>query len=150
MDALMIPNVAGYAFAFGFFKLTNYVLFFWLPYFLSLHFDTSTANLISTLYSFGMMPGGIIVGKFSDVLGGRRACVIGVFQAFLVPLLYLFAIYNETMSMYVMMGMLCVMGILIGGPNNILTSAGECSSASESKTSKKVLPLLPPILNLLT
>ena len=57
MDALMIPNVAGYAFAFGFFKLTNYVLFFWLPYFLSLHFDPSTANLVSTLYSFGMMPG---------------------------------------------------------------------------------------------
>ena len=66
MDALMIPNVAGYAFAFGFFKLTNYVLFFWLPYFLALHFDPSTANLVSTLYSFGMMPGGIIVGKVSD------------------------------------------------------------------------------------
>ena len=72
IDALKIPNVAGYAFAFGFFKLTNYVLFFWLPYFLSLHFDPTTANLVSTLYSFGMMPGGIIVGKVSDIFGGRR------------------------------------------------------------------------------
>jgi hypothetical protein len=50
VEAFMIPNVAGYAMAFGFFKLTNYVLFFWLPYFLSLHFDPATANLVSTLY----------------------------------------------------------------------------------------------------
>jgi len=32
IEAFKIPNVAGYAMAFGFFKLTNYVLFFWLPY----------------------------------------------------------------------------------------------------------------------
>ena len=34
IDAFRIPMVAQYAIAFGFFKLTNYVLFFWLPYFL--------------------------------------------------------------------------------------------------------------------
>ncbi|GMH47451.1 hypothetical protein TrRE_jg8824 [Triparma retinervis] len=123
MDALMIPNVAGYAFAFGFFKLTNYVLFFWLPYFLSLHFDPSTANLVSTLYSFGMMPGGIIVGKVSDIFGGRRACVIACFQVLLVPLLWVMAETSETLPIGAMMTMLCCMGILIGGPNNILTSA---------------------------
>ena len=119
----MIPNVAGYAFAFGFFKLTNYVLFFWLPYFLGLHFDPTTANLVSTLYSFGMMPGGIIVGKVSDLLGGRRATVICIFQAMLVPLLYTFAKVSEELPVWAMMAMLCAMGILIGGPNNILTSA---------------------------
>jgi hypothetical protein len=48
--------VLTYAFAFGFFKLVNYVLFFWLPFFLSQHFDPSTSNLISTLYDIGMMP----------------------------------------------------------------------------------------------
>jgi len=123
MEALMIPNVAGYAFAFGFFKLTNYVLFFWLPYFLSLHFDAATANLVSTLYSFGMMPGGIIVGKVSDIFGGRRACVIACFQVLLVPLLWLFAVTSDDLPMWAMMVILCCMGILIGGPNNILTSA---------------------------
>ena len=123
LEALAIPNVAGYAFAFGFFKLTNYILFFWLPFFLSIHFDTSTANLISTLYSFGMMPGGIIVGKVSDMFGGRRACVIVVFQVFLVPLLWFFEQHNENMPMWGIMTMLCLMGILIGGPNNIMTSA---------------------------
>jgi sugar phosphate permease len=48
-DAVMIPNVMSYAVAFGFFKLTNYVLFFWLPFFLSAHFDPVTANLIASL-----------------------------------------------------------------------------------------------------
>ena len=41
----------GYALAFGFFKFINYAMFFWLPFFLSLHFDTEMANLISSLYS---------------------------------------------------------------------------------------------------
>lgn len=64
IGALRIPMVAQYAIAFGFFKLTNYVLFFWLPYFLGKTFEPVTANLIAALYSVGMMPGGLIVGMF--------------------------------------------------------------------------------------
>ncbi|KAL3799206.1 hypothetical protein ACHAW5_000790 [Stephanodiscus triporus] len=48
--ALRIPMVAQYAFAFGFFKLTNYVLFFLASYFLGKHFDPVSANLIASLY----------------------------------------------------------------------------------------------------
>ena len=36
MQALKIPNVMGYAIAFGFFKFVNYAMFFWLPFFLSI------------------------------------------------------------------------------------------------------------------
>jgi sugar phosphate permease len=68
LAALQIPMVAQYAVAFGFFKLTNYVLFFWLPYFLGKAFDPVTANLIASLYSVGMMPGGIIVGYVRIIL----------------------------------------------------------------------------------
>ena len=82
--AIRIPMVAQYAVAFGFFKLTNYVLFFWLPYFLGKNFDPVTANLIAACYSVGMMPGGIIVGFASDLFGGRRASVIGVFMVCLI------------------------------------------------------------------
>ena len=32
---------------------------FWLPFFLSIHFDPQSANVISSLYSVGMMPGGV-------------------------------------------------------------------------------------------
>lgn len=123
IQALKIPNVIGYATAFGFFKFVNYAMFFWLPFFLSIHFDPESANVISSLYSVGMMPGGIVVGWVSDIFGGRRACVIAVFMAFLAPLLWFFALYSDTMSPILLLFLLCVMGILVGGPNNIITSA---------------------------
>jgi OPA family glycerol-3-phosphate transporter-like MFS transporter 1/2 len=123
MQALRIPNVMGYAMAFGFFKFVNYAMFFWLPFFLSIHFDAQSANVISSLYSVGMMPGGVIVGFVSDLFGGRRACVIGVFMAILAPLLWLFALYSDVMPPVILLTLLCLMGILVGGPNNIITSA---------------------------
>jgi len=129
-DALRIPMVAQYAFAFGFFKLTNYVLFFWLPYFLGKHFDPVTANLIASLYSVGMMPGGIIVGFVSDLFGGRRASVIGTFMASLFVFLYVFSRKSEELSAVALLIMLAIMGILVGGPNNIITSAVAADLAS--------------------
>jgi len=129
--ALAIPMVAQYAFAFGFFKLTNYVLFFWLPYFLGKAFDPVTANLIASLYSVGMMPGGIIVGYVSDFFGGRRAVVIGTFMCTLIVFLGIFAAYSEKgLSPIALLAMLGVMGILVGGPNNIITSAVAADLAS--------------------
>jgi sugar phosphate permease len=132
LAALSIPMVAQYAVAFGFFKLTNYVLFFWLPYFLGKTFDPVTANLIAALYSVGMMPGGIIVGYASDFFGGRRAVVIGVFMCLLIVFLAVFAIQSESgnLSPVSMLAMLACMGILVGGPNNIITSAVAADLAS--------------------
>ena len=114
-DAIRIPMVAQYAIAFGFFKLTNYVLFFWLPYFLGKSFDPVTANLIAALYSVGMMPGGIIVGIVSDAFGGRRAVVIGTFMCCLLVFLAIFANYSETLTVKPLLIMLFIMGILVGG-----------------------------------
>jgi sugar phosphate permease len=123
MQALRIPNVLGYAVAFGFFKFVNYAMFFWLPFFLSIHFDAQSANVISSLYSVGMMPGGVIVGWVSDLYDGRRACVIATFMVILAPLLYFFALYSSVMNPVLLLVLLGVMGILVGGPNNIITSA---------------------------
>lgn len=128
--ALKIPMVAQYAMAFGFFKLTNYVLFFWLPYFLGKNYDPVTANLIASIYSFGMMPGGIIVGVVSDWFGGRRACVIGAFMSLLMVFLFIFSLTSETLDPMALLIMLCIMGILVGGPNNIITSAVAADLAS--------------------
>jgi MFS family permease len=97
-------------------QLTNYVLFFWLPYFLGKTFDPVTSNLIAALYSVGMMPGGIIVGYVSDFFGGRRAVVIGVFMATLIVFLGFFAMYSDAgMSPIMLLVMLGCMGILVGG-----------------------------------
>jgi sugar phosphate permease len=128
--ALRIPMVAQYAVAFGFFKLTNYVLFFWLPYFLGKHFDPVKANLIAALYSVGMMPGGIIVGVVSDAFGGRRATVIGVFMGCLIIFLSIFSQKSEELGASSLLVMLGIMGILVGGPNNIITSAVAADLAS--------------------
>lgn len=117
LGAFQIPMVAQYALAFGFFKLTNYVLFFWLPYFLSkIDFDDVTANLIALLYSVGMMPGGIIVGYVSDYFGGRRAVVIGTFMCTLIVFLGVFAAKSESgMDPITLLVLLGCMGILVGG-----------------------------------
>ena len=90
IQAFLLPNVMNYAVAFGFFKLVNYAMFFQLPVILSYHFSPSTSNLISSLYSVGMMPGGIVCGWVSDLYGGRRACVIATFMGVLCPLLYVY------------------------------------------------------------
>ena len=94
-----------------------------LPLFLQTHFEPDTANMISTLYDFGMMPGGIIVGVVSDAMGGRSGCVIVVFLLILCPLLMIMALFADTLNTFTLMVMLACMGILIGGPNNIVTSA---------------------------
>jgi len=131
IDAFKIPGVARYAISFGFFKLINYILFFWLPTFLMVHFDPSTGNLISTLYDVGMMPGGIIVGWASDVFGGRRATVVTIFLLLLCPIIGIFSAYNDVMGVPLTLIFLVMMGILIGGPNNIITSAVAADLASD-------------------
>ena len=149
-DAIRIPMVAQYAIAFGFFKLTNYVLFFWLPYFLGKAFDPVTANLIAALYSVGMMPGGIIVGYVSDLFGGRRAVVIGTFMAGLIVFLAVFAVYSEAgLPPVPLLAMLGCMGILVGGPNNIITSAvaADLSSHPSVRGSSKSLGTVTGLIN---
>merc|ERR1711957_894096 len=108
----------------------NYVLFFWLPFFLEKNFDPVTANLIAALYSVGMMPGGIIVGVVSDWFGGRRATGIGVFMSCLMVFLGVFSQNSETLGATSLLVMLAIMGILVGGPNNIITSAVAADLAS--------------------
>jgi len=136
--ALQIPGVATYAIAFGFFKLVNYVIFFWLPFFLNKTFTSAQSNLISSLYDVGMMPGGIIVGYVSDLAGGRRALVCSLCFILLCPLLYVFANFTNDptapgiyLPMPALLGLLGLMGTFVGGPNNIITSAVAADLASD-------------------
>lgn len=82
------------------------------------------------MYSVGMMPGGIIVGVVSDLFGGRRATVIGTFMCALIVFLAVFAKKSEELSPVLLLAMLGLMGILVGGPNNIITSAVAADLAS--------------------
>ena len=149
VQAFMLPNVMSYAVAFGFFKLVNYAMFFQLPVILSSHFDSSTSNVISSLYSVGMMPGGVVCGWVSDIYGGRRACVIATFMAVLCPLLWLFAIFMDEMPVTLLLSLLCLMGCLVGGPNNIITSAVAADLADDPsiKGNNKALGTVTGIIN---
>lgn len=98
------------------FKLINDSLFFWLPYFLGQAFDPFAANLIASLYSVGVMPGGIMLGYMSDLFGARRVIVRGTFMCILVVVLAIFAAFSENgLGPIALLVMLCIMGILVGG-----------------------------------
>ena len=147
-EAIMVPNVMNYAIAFGFFKLVNYAMFFQLPVILNSHFDSSTANMISALYSVGMMPGGIICGYLSDYFK-KRAVIIAIFMAVLCPLLYTLSQCMDTLPISVLLLMLGFMGILVGGPNNIITSAVSADLADDPslKGNKSLLGTITGIIN---
>merc|ERR1711935_8875 len=110
-----------------------------------------TANLMGSLYSVGMMPGGIIVGYASDFFGGRRALVIGVFMGLLIVFLAIFAKFSEAEDLNpgVLLFMLACMGILVGGPNNIITSAvaADLSSHPSVRGSSKSLGTVTGLIN---
>ena len=128
--AFRIPMVAQYTVAFVLFKLTNYVLFLWLPYFLGRNFGPVSANLIAASYSIGMMVGGIIMGVVSDIIGGLRTTVIGAFISFLIVFLGIFSLKSEDLGATSVVIMLGIIGILVGGPYNIITSAVAADLAS--------------------
>lgn len=149
IQAFMLPNVMNYAIAFGFFKLVNYAMFFQLPIILSSHFSPSTSNVISALYSVGMMPGGIVCGWVSDLYGGRRACVIATFMGILCPLLLIFAEFMDVLPVYWLLILLAFMGCLVGGPNNIITSAVAADLADDPsiKGNNRALGTVTGIIN---
>lgn len=128
----------------------NYAMFFQLPIILTTaHFDQSTSNIISSLYSVGMMPGGIVCGWVSDLYGGRRACVIATFMLILCPLLLVFAYFMSNLPVVLLLVLLAFMGCLVGGPNNIITSAVAADLADDPsiKGNNKALGTVTGIIN---
>jgi OPA family glycerol-3-phosphate transporter-like MFS transporter 1/2 len=90
---------------------------------------------MSNVSTTGHTAGGIVVGSLSDMFGGRRACVIALFNALLIPILAVFAEYgvpwpqNPTPGLLLL---LAVIGCLISGPINIITSAVAVDLAENS------------------
>merc|ERR1712238_168431 len=104
---------------------------------------------MGSLYSVGMMPGGIIVGYVSDIFGGRRASVIGTFMSMLFVFLFVFSKKSEVLGAVPLLVMLFIMGSLVGGPNNIITSAvaADLSSHPSVKGNNKSLGTVTGLIN---
>lgn len=96
-----------------------------------------------------MMPGGIICGFVSDLYGGRRACVCATMMILLIPLLLVLAFYMDSIPIITLLILLCIMGCLVGGPNNIITSAVAADLADDPsiKGSSKALSTVTGIIN---
>ena len=149
IQAFLLPNVLNYSIAFGFFKLVNYAMFFQLPVILAANFSETAANMISLFYSVGMMPGGIVCGWVSDLYGGRRALVIATFMCILMPLLLILALFMDDLPVTLLLILLVFMGMLVGGPNNIITSAvaADLSEDPSIKGNNRALGTVTGIIN---
>jgi OPA family glycerol-3-phosphate transporter-like MFS transporter 1/2 len=123
IESFQLPNVIGYSLAFGLFKFINYTIYFWLPFYLSQRWSSVEGNLMSILFDVGMIPAGLLVGVASDLYDGRRACVIATFMLLLTIVFLAFTFFAELLSAGGMLALLGLMGCLVGGPNNIITSA---------------------------
>ena len=66
--------------------------------------------------------GGAILGPLSDHCGGRRACIIVSFTLCLIPALLTIDTCTKSLSAMSFLVLFGIIGILIGGPNNIITS----------------------------
>ena len=123
-EAVQIPRVASYMVAFGLFKFVNYCVFFWLPYYLNQSYSPSESSLVSASYDVGMLPGGILCGLLSDLCRGRRAVVVVGFAMALCPLLMALSTATvERLHVQYLLVLLACTGLLVGGPNSIITTA---------------------------
>lgn len=152
-DALRIPRVITYIIAFSLYKYINYIIFFWLPFYLALRYKLVESILITILYDVGMMPSAYMVEVITEKLNCRRACVIVSYIICLCPLLYVFAnISTDTSPETVdtnLLVLLGAMGFLVGGPNSIITSAvaADLADSPEIKGNAKALGTLTGMIN---
>ncbi len=89
------------------------------------------------------------MGAVSDFFGGRRACVIAVCMMILAPLMYFFSNHADTLEPAYLLVILGVMGVLVGGPNNIITSAvaADLSEHDQIKGNAKALGTVTGVIN---
>jgi len=138
LDCLKLPQVIRYSFIFGCLKLTNYVLFFWLPFYTQqLSQSKIFSQLTASCYSIGMMPGGIVIGYFIDMFPNKKSTIIGLFMVLLVFVLSILQLLT-TFPTYILVILFTFMGLLIGGPNNIITSAVAVELSSQLKDKKSI------------
>ena len=89
------------------------------------------ASLVLVVCVYSDMSLFMSVQWVSDLYGGRRACVIATFMGILCPLLLVFAYCMDSLPVTLLLGLLAFMGCLVGGPNNIITSAVAADLADD-------------------
>lgn len=145
----LIPGVFFYAILNTFIKTVVITLLFWLPYYLKQQkLDHHAAN-IAVLFEFGQIIGGFVLGYLCDKLH-RRASLIT--PALLVNVILFIIVSNlgskEDLPGYYIS--LFLIGILLGGPANLIaamTSHDIAHNPENKKKNKKIAASLVGIID---
>lgn len=118
-EALMIPGVLCYSFAFACLKMVTYAFFFWLPLYLTqhVHWPPKLSDQLSNFYDIGGVLGSIFSGMFSDFIG-LRSPVVSVMLLCAILCLYLYDLFGD---IYVANVVLMVFsGVMLAGPASLI------------------------------
>ncbi|XP_058967908.2 sugar phosphate exchanger 3 isoform X1 [Pocillopora verrucosa] len=133
-QAVLLPGVIPYSLSYACLKLVNYSFFFWLPYYLSnkFHWKDTVADKISTFYDVGGIVGGVIGGLISDLMSSRSPLVIAML-VLSIPMLF---IYGNTGGSYTLnASLMTLLGFMVGGPANLISSAISADLGRQSALS---------------
>jgi len=141
------PSIICIALSLGFLKFISYALFFNLPLLMTQIFSITQSSLITLFFDLGMCIGGITVGFISDKVDGRRSSIIIISSFLIIPLMSALAMDQPISAASSLVILLCI-GILLGGGNNILSSA-VCVDISDREVFLNSSTALPKITGLI-
>lgn len=127
IEAWKLPGVASFAICLFFSKLVAYTFLYWLPFYIrhtavaGVHLSHETAGLLSTLFDFGGVLGGVLAGLISDKLEARAITSVS-FLVLSVPALVLYRVYGSR-SMFTNNILMFLSGSLVNGPYALITTA---------------------------
>jgi len=117
----MIPGVAVFAASYFCVKSSSYGMLFWLPLYLDSNGLNPWSSSISSMFSYGTFLGGIITGFISDHFN-KRTVILSPFllsASFLMLVVFIFLAESPVPYYFVIF----FIGILLGGPYNIISSS---------------------------
>lgn len=127
IEAWKLPGVASFAICLFFSKLVAYTFLYWLPFYIrhtavaGVHLSHETAGMLSTIFDFGGVLGGVLAGLISDKLEARAITSVS-FLLLSVPSLVLYRVYGST-SMFTNNILMFLSGSLVNGPYALITTA---------------------------
>mmetsp|Transcript_25771 Transcript_25771/g.45390 ORF Transcript_25771/g.45390 Transcript_25771/m.45390 type:complete len:344 (-) Transcript_25771:1372-2403(-) len=131
--AWCLPGVAIYAFGYACVKLLNYAFILWLPYYLrsEVGIKMELLSLLVSLYDLGGIVGSVVSGHISDRIGYRSFVMLPML-ALSIPLMGYFRFGNVGAD-WIFFILVPTVGILTGGPSNIISSAIAADLAQSSE-----------------
>lgn len=149
LRVVAIPGVVSIGVSYFFLKFLRYALLMWLPYYYEegLHIDPGVAGYMSTSFEMGGLVGTPFIGWYSDrVLKGKRDLTAAWFLGGAsIMLMACVVVAHLGVSLNAMC--MFVVGILIIGPDSILSGTIAQDLGAQSPMGPKVIGTLAGLIN---